>query len=125
AYFYDLNTKVNYVIDDRNRLFLSGYFGSDVWSFSNVFNTRWGNSTATLRWNHLFNNRLFSNFTAIYSDYEYQLGVPEGALAFEWTSHIINYNLKADLSYFANPNNTIDFGLHSLLYRFHPGDANG
>lgn len=125
AYFYDLNAKVNYVIDQNNRVFLSGYIGNDVWRFGDQFSSNWGNNTASLRWNHLFSDKLFSNFTAIYSDFNYSLGVPEGSQAFDWDSRIINYNAKADFSYFPNPNNTVEFGANILMYRFHPGFARG
>ena len=125
AFFYDLNAKANYKLNDKNRLFLSGYFGRDVFKFGDAFETNWGNSTASLRWNHLFSDKLFSNFTAIFSDFDYSLGVPTGSQAFIWESHVLNYNLKADFSLFPNPNNTIEFGAQALLYRFQPGNARG
>ena len=125
AYFYDVNAKVNYIIDEKNRVFLSGYFGRDVWRFGEEFASEWGNMTATARWNHLFSDKLFSNFTGIISDFQYQLGVPEGSQAFEWESRIVDYNLKADFSFFPNPQNTIDFGAQVLFHRFHPGFARG
>ncbi|MDQ3395706.1 MAG: TonB-dependent receptor, partial [Bacteroidota bacterium] len=93
-YFYDLNAKVNYIINPKNRIFLSGYFGKDVWTVGERFGFKWGNGTGTFRWNHLFNERLFSNFTAVYSDYKYSLGIPQGPQAFEWQSNIISRNLK-------------------------------
>lgn len=125
-YFYDLNAKVNYTLGDKDRLYLSGYLGNDVFGFQEDFRFQWGNQTGTLRWNHLFSDKLFSNFTAIYSDYEYLIGIPEASGEsdpFEWTSHIYNYNLKADFGYFLNPQNTIEFGASALLYRFQPGDV--
>jgi hypothetical protein len=125
-YFYDLTAKANYTINDRNRVFLSAYFGKDNFKFAGdddaSFMMNWGNTTGTLRWNHLFNDRLFSNVSAIYSDYNYSLGVPKGSQAFEWVSRIINYNAKADFTYYLNSNNTITFGGGALLYRFHPGE---
>lgn len=122
-YFYDLNVKANYQLSERDRVFLSGYWGNDVFGFQDLFQFRWGNATATLRWNHLFNDKLFSNFTAIYSDYEYLIGVPTGLNAFDWTSNIINTNLKADLGYFPDPNNTLEFGASAIYYRFKPGNV--
>ncbi len=122
AYFYDLNAKVNYVLNDNNRLFLSAYYGNDVFKFGDDFRFVWGNNTFSARWNHIFNQKLFSNFTLLYSDYAYSLGVPEGTDAFEWTSHIINTNLKGDFSYFINSNNTFKFGVSALQYTFKPGD---
>ncbi|MDQ3535581.1 MAG: TonB-dependent receptor [Bacteroidota bacterium] len=120
-YFYDLNAKVNYIINSRNRIYLSGYFGNDVLTLGDRFGFKWGNGTGTFRWNHLFNERLFSNFTAVYSDYNYSLGIPEGPQAFEWKSNIISRNVKADFQYFLNPQNTIDFGLDVIYYTFQPG----
>lgn len=124
-FFYDVNAKINYKIDDKNRLFLSGYFGADRFKFGDDFQSYWGNNTATLRWNHLFNPRLFSNFSAVYSDYEYSLGVPTGVNAFEWEAGIQNTALKADFSFFPNVNNTIEFGAQGILYDFSPGRAAG
>ncbi len=124
-FFYDLNGKVNYTINDKNRLFLSGYIGADKFVFGSDFESYWGNKTATLRWNHLFGPQLFSNFSAVYSDYQYSLGVPEGTTAFKWEAGIQNTNLKADFSYFPNVNNTVDFGVQSTFYDFSPGRAEG
>jgi hypothetical protein len=121
-YFYDLNAKVNYQVNENNRLYLSGYFGRDVFKFSEEFAMNWGNATGTLRWNHLFSNKLFSNFTLIYSNFDYNLGVPEGTEAFNWTSKIIDKNVKADFSYYANPKNTIRFGLGTIHHTFKPGE---
>jgi len=124
-YFYDLNAKVNYKVGDKDRLFLSGYFGDDVFVFGDAFKARWGNGSGSLRWNHLFNDKLFANTTLIYSRYNYSLGVPTGVQAFEWQSTIQNYNVKADFSYFLNPQNTIEFGVNALFYSFDPGSAKG
>jgi hypothetical protein len=124
-YFYDLNAKINYKIGERDRLFLSGYFGDDVFVFGDAFKARWGNGSGSLRWNHLFNDKLFANTTLIYSNYNYSLGVPTGVQAFNWQSTIQNYNIKADFSYFLNPNNTIEFGVNALFYTFDPGSAKG
>ena len=121
VFFYDLNAKVNYKIGERDRLFLSGYFGDDVMNFNNQFKARWGNGTGSLRWNHLFNSKLFLNTTVVYSKYSYSLGVPEGLQAFEWKSAIQNFNAKMDFSYYPNPNNTIEFGVNALFYAFDPG----
>lgn len=124
-FFYDLNTKINYTLNDKNRVFLSGYFGRDVAQMGEEMMMSFGNSTGTIRWNHLFNERLFSNITLIYSDYIYELGTPEGAEAFKWESHIIDYSAKADLSYFLSPMNTIKFGFGSTYHTFDPGYAHG
>ncbi len=124
-YFYDLNAKVNYRINDNNQVFLSGYFGRDV--FKNGFaGMKWGNETATIRWNHLFSKRLFSNFSLIYSNYLYNLGTPEGTNnSFTWTSNLRDIGLKTDFSYYLNPKNTIKFGVSVIYHMFNPGDAYG
>ncbi len=122
-YFYDLTTKINYTFDQKNKLFLSGYFGRDVFGSGFIFN--WGNATATARWNHIFNDKLFMNLTAFFSDYDYAFGVEEDDPAddFEWSSSIVNYSIKPDLSYYVNKNNTIKFGLQSTYYTFKPAKA--
>ena len=86
-----------------------------------TFSMNWGNATGTFRWNHLFNDKLFSNFTIIYSDFDYNLGVPEGSEAFNWTSKIVDKNAKADFTYYLNPKNTVRFGLGSIHHTFKPG----
>ncbi|MBC7923469.1 MAG: TonB-dependent receptor [Ferruginibacter sp.] len=120
AYFYDLSAKVNYTINENNKVYASGYFGKDVFKFGDEFRTDWGNATATVRWNHLFSKRLFANFTGIYSNYDYRLGVPTGSEGFDWKSNIVNYSTKADFTYYLNPKNTINFGASAILYRFQP-----
>lgn len=121
VYFYDLNAKVNFKISEKDRVFLSGYFGDDVMNFDNQFKARWGNGSGSLRWNHLFNSRLFLNTTLVYSKYDYSLGVPEGMQAFNWKSSIQNYNAKMDFSFFPNPNHKVEFGWNALFYTFNPG----
>jgi len=124
-YFYDLNAKGNYNINKNNRLFLSGYYGRDV--FKNPdFKMGWGNNTSTVRWNHLFSNNLFSNFTFVKSNYDYSLGVPEGEPnSFLWKADLNDYTMKADFGYYPNPNSTIKFGIQSTYHRFFPGTARG
>jgi hypothetical protein len=123
-YFYDLTAKVNWQINDKNRLYLSGFFGRDV--FGSGFFFDWGNATSTLRWNHIFNEKLFMNLSAYYSNYDYKLGVniPEEPLDnFDWNSKIINYSVKPDFTYFINNKNTLKFGGQSIYYIFKPADA--
>ena len=101
--FYDLTLKTNYKINDKNRLFLSGYLGRDNFGFGNAAGFSWGNQTATLRWNHLFNESLFSNFTAFYSNYDYEIAFgADSENTFDWSAKIKNYSLKSDFSYFLN-----------------------
>lgn len=123
VYFYDLTAKVNYTINEKNRVFLSGYFGRDVLSFGN-FGFNWGNTTATLRWNHLFSSKIFMNLTAFYSNYDYKLGAEassDNQANFSIKSNIFNYSLKGDFTYYLNTKNTINFGAQSILYIFQPG----
>lgn len=123
--FYDLTAKANYTINEKNRVFLSGYFGRDVFG-TNEFKFNWGNGTGTLRWNHIFNDKLFLNTSAIYSNYDYMLAFgtnSKSADSFEWRSKIIGYSIKPEFSYFPNTNNTIKFGLQSTYYNFVPGTA--
>lgn len=124
AYFYDLNLKINHKFNDNNRLYASMYLGDDVFNFGKDFNSRWGNKTASIRWNHLFNNKTFSNFAAIYSKFDYALGIPEGIFAFEWKSAIENYILKADLIHYFTPESKLRFGASSTYYIFNPGVFN-
>lgn len=125
-YFYDLTAKINYRINDKNTVFMSGYFGRDVFGAA-AFKFNWGNSTATLRWNHIFSNKLFMNVTAFYSNYQYFLGFSLDQLnqKFEWKSNIVNYSVKPDFSYYLNSKNTIRFGAQALMYDFKPYDAYG
>lgn len=124
-YFYDFNGKANYTFNDRNRIFVSGYFGKDVFKNEN-FALGWGNQTFTLRWNHLFSSKIFSNFSLIYSRFNYDLGIPEGqANAFNWNSQMKDYSLKSDFSWFASANNTLKFGFQSTYHNFSPGTAEG
>ncbi len=122
-YFYDLTAKFNWRINDKNTVFASGYFGRDVFGAGFKFN--WGNSTATLRWNHIFNSKLFMNMSTFYSNYQYNLGFKSEGTSqkFDWTSNIINYSVKPDFTYYLNNKNTIKFGAQAILFTFKPGDA--
>lgn len=124
-YFYDLNAKVNFQIDENNQVFLSGYFGRDV--FKNQFaSMQWGNGTGTFRWNHLFTKKLFSNFSVVYSDYRYLLGAGDGgANSFEWDANLRDLGIKADLTDYMNTNNTIKFGASVTYHMIDPGLAKG
>ncbi|MFD2726236.1 TonB-dependent receptor [Hyunsoonleella rubra] len=122
AKFYDLNLKTNYNIDGNNKLYLSGYFGRDDFNFGTNFDSGYGNASGNLRWNHVFNDRLFSNLSLIYSKYDYLLDFK--SFEFDWISEIENYNIKYDLSYFKNEKLQIDFGLNAILYDFNPGEIN-
>lgn len=121
-YFYDFNAKANYRISDKDRLFVSGYFGRDVFKFRDFFANDWGNSTGTLRWNHLFSDKLFANTTLIYSDFFYGFdGKTFTGDGFEFSSGIRDVALKHDMNWFANPRNELRFGLDVTLHKFQPG----
>lgn len=122
-YFYDLNAKVNYSINQKNHIYLSGYFGKDVFK-NGVFGMNWGNSTGTARWNHIFSDKLFSNFTFIASNFSYNLGV-SNENGFDWLSKLTDYNLKGDFNWFLNSKNTINFGFSSIYHDFFPGKIEG
>ncbi|SDX48668.1 Outer membrane receptor proteins, mostly Fe transport [Aequorivita viscosa] len=121
AYFYDLNTKVSYNLNENNRLFLSGYFGRDVFKISESFGNTFGNTTINLRWNHLYSDRLFSNLSVIYSDYYF--GLELKFVEFKFDSGIRNFNLKYDFSHYLSENIDLKYGLNSIYYKFNPGDV--
>ena len=124
--FYDLTLKTNYNINKNNRVFVSGYLGRDVFKFDEQQGFSWGNRTLTLRWNHIFNDRLFSNVTGFFSDYDYELAFGDDKLdRFDWNSRIFTYDLKPEFTYFINPQNELSFGGEFLLYRFEPANAVG
>lgn len=120
-YFYDLNTKVNYKFSDKDRIYLSGYFGRDVFTFSNAQRSfradiPWGNSTATLRWNHVFSSKLFANTTVVYNDYKFSFGASQNDFALKLSSGIRDWNAKLDFDYFPSPRHRVKFG---GLYTYH------
>ncbi len=119
-YFYDMNLKANYRLGKNDRLFLSGYFGRDKLGFSS-FGIGWGNYTGTLRWNHIFSDKLFSNTSLIVSNYNYQIKVGSGTSETKIDSDILDFNLKQDFQYYLNTNNTLKFGLNSVYHTMIPG----
>ena len=122
AYFYDLNTKLSYKLNPNNNLFLSGYFGRDVFSLDKSFTNTYGNSILNLRWNHLFNDKLFSNLSVIYSDYYF--GLDLDLAGFKWDSGIKNYNIKYDFKNYISDKFKLNFGANSIYYDFNPGTVN-
>lgn len=124
--FYDITLKTNYNLNPKNRIFLSGYFGRDNFFFERNQGFSWGNAAATLRWNHIFNDRLFSNFTTIYSAYDYSLQFGRNDNdSFKWNSVISNFIFKPQLTYFINSNNELSFGGEAIFYTFEPANAAG
>ncbi|HLW33173.1 MAG TPA: TonB-dependent receptor [Aequorivita sp.] len=121
AYFYDLNTKLSYNLNKNNRLFLSGYFGRDVFEISDAFSNSFGNTVLNLRWNHLFSDRLFSNLSLIYSDYYY--GLELKFVEFQFDSGIRNFNLKYDFAHYLSNKVNLKYGINSIYHKFNPGDV--
>ncbi|MBT7850736.1 MAG: TonB-dependent receptor [Flavobacteriaceae bacterium] len=119
AYFYDLNTKLSYKLNETNSIYLSGYFGRDVFNVSDSFENTYGNTVVNFRWNHLFSDQLFSNLSLIYSDYYYGLNL--NFVGFEWNSGIQNMNIKYDFKQYINDRYKLEYGLHSTYYAFNPG----
>lgn len=119
--FYDLNAKFNYRFNDRNRVYLSGYFGKDNIGIKSLFANDWGNSTATIRFNHVFSDRLFSNTSLIYNKYNYAVELLDESSSARVTSLIRDYNLKEDLQYFSGKH-TLRMGLHATHHRIAPSD---
>ncbi len=121
VYFYDLNAKFNWKPNNKNRVFLAAYLGRDVFRFGNDFGFNWGNNTATLRWNHLFNDRLFSNTTFVFSDFDYQLESKAETSGFDWKANLEAFTLKEDFTFFINPKNILTFGGEASYRKFSPG----
>ena len=119
AYFYDLNTKLSYKLNDNNNLYVSGYFGRDVFSLNESFVNTYGNSVFNVRWNHLFSNKLFSNLSLIYSDYYY--GLTLDFIGFNWESSVKNYNFKYDLKHYISEKVKLYYGANTIYYDFNPG----
>jgi outer membrane receptor protein involved in Fe transport len=129
-YFYDLNAKINYKISEKDRLYLSGYFGKDVFDFNNAersfaTNVPWGNSTATLRWNHIFNRKLFSNATLVYNDYNFAFNARQNDFSLKLSSGIRDLNAKYDVDFYPSPQHKIKFGAAYTFHTFLPNILSG
>ena len=121
VYFYDVNAKVNWNLGPKDKIYLAGYFGRDAFGFGDTFTFDWGNATGTLRWNHLFSNKLFSNTTFIVSQFDYGLDLSDNALGFNWTAVTNEYSFKQHFTWFATPNIELDFGYDGTYRVFQPG----
>src|SRR5690606_28908192 len=120
AFFYDLNTKLNFKINDKNAIYLSGYFGRDVFNIASNFKNSYGNTVGNLRWNHLFSDKLFSNLSLIYSDYYY--GLTLDFVGFKWNSSIQNFNVKYNLRHYLSNALELQYGVQNIYYKFNPGE---
>lgn len=129
-YFYDLNAKMNYRISDRDRLYVSGYFGRDVFSFNNQqrsFNARipWGNSTGTIRWNHVFSNKLFANTSVVWNDYRFQFSGGQSNFQVNFNSDIRDVTAKIDFDYYPATGHQVKYGVTYTRHRFNPQTTSG
>ncbi|OYU96075.1 MAG: TonB-dependent receptor [Bacteroidetes bacterium B1(2017)] len=130
-YFYDLNLKMNFILSPKDRIFISGYFGRDILDYKSErnssvqFNFGWGNSTATARWNHVFNPKLFSNTSIIFNRYELFNDFEFGAGGFKVRSNLLDWNLKSDFTWFAQENHQVKFGVNYTFHTFQPGILTG
>ena len=120
AYFYDLNTKSNFVLNDRNKIYVSGYFGRDVFKLQDTFSNTYGNNTLNIRWNNLINEKTFSNTSLIYSNYYYGLELDFGG--FDWESSIKNLNLKFDIKNYFSSKFQFNYGINLIYFDFNPGE---
>ncbi|RZK42344.1 MAG: TonB-dependent receptor [Pedobacter sp.] len=120
-YFYDLNAKANYQINEKNTIYVSGYFGRDKLGLSDSFGFNWGNATGTLRWNHLFSNRLFSNTSLIVSKYDYTIENLSSGSEFSVNSSIKDFNLKQDFSFSMDDKHELKFGFDAIHHTIAPG----
>lgn len=120
-YFYDFNAKMNFKLSEKDRLFVSGYFGRDVLALKNRFGIDWGNATTTLRWNHLFNSKLFANTSLIYSKYDYNINIQSDSNQFSIVSSVKDWNLKQEFQYFPNATNEWRFGYNVVHHSIIPG----
>src|SRR5690606_35872998 len=119
-YFYDLNAKLHYRLDDKTTLYSSGYSGKDDLGYSDLFSFDWDHATAAVRWNHIFNDKLFSNTSLIYSDFNYNVQVSNDDSNFDIASKIRNWNFKQDFSFYQHPLSTWRFGVHATQQSLHP-----
>lgn len=119
--FYDLTAKVNARLSNKDQIFLSTYLGRDVFNANNQFDSNWGNKTATLRWTHLFSDKLFMNSTVYGSDYDYRLAFAQNKETFEWEARIRTASFKPEFTYYLNNKNTLTFGGQGIVYEFQPG----
>ncbi|MEP4533200.1 MAG: TonB-dependent receptor [Cyclobacteriaceae bacterium] len=122
-YFYDLTAKVNLNINEKNRVFASGYWGRDVFDFGETTGFDWGNKTATIRWNNLVTQNVFSNYSLYYSLYDYGFNFGDDLDNFDWKSSIQTFNFKPEFAWSINASNEFTFGAETILYEFTPAEA--
>ena len=124
-YFYDLNLKLNYKLTEKDRIYLSGYYGKDVFTYGNKTDAfsvdmPWGNGIAALRWNHLFSNKLFMNVTSTFSDYQFKFGSEQDEFRFALKSQITDIGGKVDFTYFPSTRHKLKWGAEYIYHTFNP-----
>jgi outer membrane receptor for ferrienterochelin and colicin len=129
-FFYDMNAKFNYQFSNKDRLYFSGYFGRDKFKFNNStrnfnINIPWGNTTGTVRWNHVFNKKLFVNTALVYNDYKFDFGALQDNFNINLNSGIRDYNIKSDFDYFLSPKHKLKFGGQYTYHKFSPSVVSG
>jgi hypothetical protein len=129
-YFYDMNAKFNYKFSNKDRLYFSGYFGRDVFDFKNSersinISIPWGNTTTSVRWNHVFNRKLFVNTTAVYNDYKFDFGAVQDNFSVNLKSGIRDLTLKSDFDYYLSTDHKLKFGAQYTFHRFTPSVVSG
>ena len=122
-YFYDLNGKMNFQIGKKDRIYISGYYGKDVLGFGSTFKLNWSNGTGTIRWNHIVNDKTFSNTSFIFSDYQTNTTIKAGSINFKIRSEIKDFNAKQELQFFPNPNHNIRLGYQTTYHIITPGEV--
>ena len=122
-YFYDLNAKANYKFSKKDVVYLSGYFGRDALGVGSQFGINWGNATGTVRWNHVLNDKLFSNTSLIYSNYDYKISIGNSGTTTDITSRIRDYNFKEEMMYYPNSVHQFRFGVNSIYHELLPGEV--
>lgn len=122
-YFYDYNAKMNFSLGKKDKIYLSGYFGRDFLKLDKQFSLNWGNATGTLRWNHIFNSKLFSNTSLIYSNFDYNIHISNENNDANIFSQIRDLNLKEEFQWFTGSNHSLRFGFNSIYHQVKPGEV--
>ncbi len=121
-FFYDLNLKASYILGKKDRIFASGYFGRDILGVGDAFGISWGNATGTIRWNHIFSSKLFSNTSFIVSNFKYNISIAGGTTDFDIYSQVQDYNIKQEYQYFFNDKHSFKFGVNAIAHEIIPGE---